>query len=400
MVKMASKRDYYEILGVARTAQVKEIADAYRKAAIKYHPDKNPGDEEAVARFKEAAEAFEVLGDADKRSRYDRYGHAAFEGSAGSHFHDVSDIFEAFGDILGGGLFGDLFGGGRRERRPQRGADIACQVTLELHEAARGVTKTVEFQRHEACETCGGTGAKPGSKPETCSYCRGRGQVVQSSGIFRVQTTCPACRGRGATIKEVCKSCRGEAFLLRRVKRDLVIPAGVDSQTRIRLAGEGEPSPDGGRRGDCYCIISVKEHPLFQREGQDLICRVPILFTQAALGATIEVPTLDGPEELTLPAGTQTGQVFSLRGRGMPDPRRSGVGNLLVQVEIEVPRSLSPEQEQLLRDLAEVERTNVTPHRQGFLEKLKSYFTPPEEPSKPSKEKETGPKQKQKSKEK
>jgi molecular chaperone DnaJ len=400
MVKMASKRDYYEVLGVARTAATKEIADAYRKAAIKYHPDKNPGDEEAVLRFKEAAEAFEVLGDQEKRSRYDRYGHSAFQGAAGSHFHDVSDIFEAFGDILGGGLFGDLFGGGRRDRRPQRGADIASHVTLELVEAARGVTKTVEFERHEACETCGGTGAKAGSQPETCSYCRGRGQVVQASGIFRVQTTCPACRGRGSVIKEVCKTCRGEAYLLRRIKREVVIPAGVDGHTRMRLAGEGEPSPDGGRRGDCYVIINVKDHPLFQREGHDLICRVPILFTQAALGATIEVPTLDGPEELKLPAGTQTGQVFSLRGRGVPDPRGGGVGNLLVQVEIDVPKSLSPEQEQLLRELAEVERTNVTPRRQGFLEKLKSYFNPPEEPPKRTKDKDPGAKQRQKSKEK
>ena len=317
MVTMSSKRDYYEVLGVGREAASKEIADAYRKLAIKNHPDKNPGDEEAIVRFKECAEAFEVLGDADKRARYDRFGHAGVEGMGGHQFSDVNDIFEAFGDIFGGGAFGDLFGGSRR-RRAQKGADVGCEVRLDLLEAARGVTKSVKFERHEKCPDCSGSGAKPGSKPQACKYCGGRGQVVQATGFFRVQTTCPACHGSGEVVKDPCGKCHGSGFVGKLVRRDVAIPAGVDHQMRVRLAGEGEPSPDGGPPGDCYCVIHVDEHPLFQRDGQDLIVRLPIAFSQAALGATVEVPTLEGREPLEIPAGTQPGEVFRLRGRGMP----------------------------------------------------------------------------------
>ena len=402
MVTMASKRDYYEVLGVARSATSKEIADAYRKLAIKHHPDKNPGSEEAVVRFKEAAEAFEVLHDGDKRSRYDQYGHAGVDGSPGFHqFNDVNDIFEAFGDIFGGGLFGDLFGGrgGKRGggRRVRKGDDLAVEVHLDLLEAAKGCTKTIHYERHERCVTCEGTGAKPGSKPESCNYCGGRGQVVQSSGLFRVQTTCPACHGEGRLIKNPCADCRGAGFKLKKIEREVNIPAGVDHHTRVRMAGEGEPSPDGGPSGDCYCIIQLEEHPLFQRDGQHLICRVPITFTQAALGATLEVPTLDGPEDLKIPAGTPTGEVFKLRGRGMPDPRHRGVGDLLVQVNIEVPKNLSERQEELLRELAETERADVSPHRKNFFEKLKDYFVPAAEDEKPEERKTTS-KTKEKSK--
>jgi molecular chaperone DnaJ len=279
-----AKRDYYEVLGVARSVSHTEIASAYRKLAIQYHPDKNPGDEDAVARFKEAAEAFEVLGDAEKRSRYDRFGHAGVSGpgGGGSHFRDINDIFAAFGDIFGEG-FGDIFGG--RRRRPTKGADVRCDVRLDLIEAARGVTRTIEFERHEICTECEGSGAKKGTRAETCSYCGGRGQVVQSTGIFRVQTTCPSCRGTGTVIKQPCSGCRGQRFVVQRVKREVHIPAGIDDQMRVRLAGEGEPSPTGGPRGDCYCFISIKEHALFQREGQHLIVRIPITYPQAALGA-------------------------------------------------------------------------------------------------------------------
>lgn len=378
---MAAKRDYYEVLGVSREASSAQIAEAYRKLAMKYHPDKNPGDDTAVEKFKEAAEAFEILNHEDKRAQYDRYGHAGV-GNSAPHFQDVGDIFEAFGDIFGGGMFGDLFGGGRSgRRRVHRGSDVRCEVELDLIEAARGASKTVQFDRHEACPDCKGTGAKPGTQPETCRYCGGRGQVVQSSGIFSVQSTCPSCRGAGKVIRDPCPSCRGSGYVPKQITREIRIPAGVDSNTQLRLQGEGEPSPDGGPSGDCYCFITVREHPLFQRDGRDLVCQIPIGYAQAALGAKIEVPTLDGREELDVPAGTQSGAVFRLRGRGMPDTRYRGHGDLLVQVYVEVPKKLSAEHRRVLRELADVEEVHVTPDRKSFFEKIKDYFTPSEEKS-------------------
>lgn len=372
MPSMAGKRDYYEVLGVKRSATDKQIADAYRKLAIKFHPDKNPGDEEAVVLFKEAAEAFEVLGDGERRARYDRFGHAAFEGGGARGFGDVNDIFAAFGDIFGDSAFGDLFGRGRR--RQAKGADVRCDVTLDLMQAARGATVAVEFQRHETCADCDGSGARPGSARNKCSYCGGRGQILQTTGIFRVQTTCPSCHGAGSIIKDPCPSCRASGFVLKRVKREVQIPAGIDDQMRLRLPGEGEPSPNGGPRGDCYCFITVREHELFQRDGQHLIVRVPISYSQAALGAKIEVPTLSGPHELELPPGTQSAEVFKLRGKGLPSPRGRGVGDLLVQVNIEVPKALSAEQEALLRQLAEHEHVEVSPHRKSFFDKVRDFF--------------------------
>jgi molecular chaperone DnaJ len=372
MSAMATERDYYEVLGVARTASDGEIATAYRRLAIKYHPDKNPGDSEAIDRFKEAAEAFEVLNDPDKRSRYDRFGHAGVNGNRGHQFHDVEDIFSAFGDI-----FGDLFGGGRN--RARKGRDVRCDVTLTLHEAANGVTKTVEFQRHETCETCRGSGAAKGSRREICAYCRGQGRVIQAAGIVRMQTTCPKCHGEGSTVKNPCTACRGSGQKLKNVVTEVEIPAGVDDEMRVRITGQGEPSPNGGPPGDCYCFISVLAHPLFERDGQNLICRVPITYSQAALGTTLEVPTLSGRGELEVPPGTQSGQVFRLGGQGMPDPRRRGLGDLLVQVLIEVPKKLSKEEQTLLRELAELEHKHVAPERKGFFDKLKEYFTADEE---------------------
>ncbi|HEY5314433.1 MAG TPA: molecular chaperone DnaJ [Pirellulales bacterium] len=376
---MAAKRDYYEVLSITRTASDGEIAAAYRKLAIQYHPDKNPGDADAVKQFKECAEAYEVLSDGDKRARYDRFGHAGVDGPGGGapHFSDVNDIFQAFGDIFGDSVFGDLFGGGRRGgggRRVQRGNDVRCDLSLDLLEAARGCTKQVQYKRHQRCADCHGTGAKPGSKPEKCRYCGGQGQVIQSTGIFRVQTTCPACRGAGTTIKDPCDACHGEGLVLQAVSREVSIPAGVDNQTRLRMASEGDPSPNGGPPGDCYCFITVREHPLFVRDGQNLICRLPITYSQAALGAAVEVPTLAGREELRIAAGTQPGDVFKLRGRGMPDPRGRGTGDLLVQVELEIPRKLTERQQQLLRELASEEHVNVSPQRKTFFEKLKEYF--------------------------
>ena len=370
---MAQKRDYYEVLGISRSASDREIANAYRKLALKYHPDANSDDENATLRFKEAAEAYEVLNDAEKRARYDQYGHAGLEGG-GSQFHDVEDIFEAFG-----GLFGDLFGGGggRRRgggRRQRRGADVRCDATLDLEEAAKGVTKTVEFARSKACGTCGATGVTPGSSKQTCNRCGGRGQVVQSAGILRVQTACPACQGAGAIISDPCRDCRGQGYTPAKVTLDVAVPAGVDDGMRVRLPGEGEPSPDGGPPGDCYCFVSVRKHRLFERDGSHLILRLPMTYTQAALGATIEVPTLDGPYDLKVPAGTQPGDVFRIRGQGMPDPRGGARGELLVQTFIEIPKKLSAEQETLLRELAELEHSDVTPHRKSFLKTLRDYF--------------------------
>lgn len=375
MATMSQKACYYEILGVSRNATSKEIADAYRKLAIKYHPDSHPGDEDATQRFKEAAEAYEVLSDETKRARYDQYGHAGVDGSAGQ-FHSVDDILDAFGDMFGGSVFGDFFGGGRRGTRARRGRDIRCEVTLDLEEAARGVTKTVEFQRSRMCDQCEGTGAASGSTRETCRRCGGHGQVVQSAGILRVQTTCPTCRGAGAVISRPCRKCSGSGYVAGRVTIDVAIPAGVDDGMRVRLPGEGEPSPDGGPPGDCYCFVAVREHPLFHRDGSHLILQLPIAYTQAALGSTIEVPTLEGPDRLEMPAGTQSGEVFRLRRRGMPDPHGGAKGDLLVQVFIEVPKQLDAEQEQLLRQLAEREHAEVTPQRRSFLDKLRDYFAP------------------------
>lgn len=369
---MPAKRDYYEVLGVERTASEKDLSDAYRKLAIKFHPDRNPGNEEAVALFKEAAEAFEVLRDPQKRARYDRHGHAGLEGAgAAPHFNDINDIFSAFGNIFGDSLFGDLFGGGRRLAK---GADLRVDVKLDLLEAADGVTKTIQFERHERCDDCEGSGAKKGTGVHKCSYCGGRGQVVQTSGIFRVQTTCPSCRGAGTVIKDPCPSCRGAGFALRKVKRDVQIPAGIEDQMRVRLPGEGEPSPSGGPRGDCYCFITVKKHPLFHREGQDLLVEVPLSMAQAALGTTLDVPTLRGKQELKIPGGTQPGEQFRLRGLGLPHPRNRRLGDLVVLVNVEVPKTLSARQKELLRELAELEQVHVSPERKSFLDKVRHYF--------------------------
>ena len=373
---MAEKRCYYEVLEVDRSATEEQLSESYRKLALQYHPDRNPDDEEAIARFKEAAEAFEVLNNPEKRARYDRFGHAGVEGPGGAaQFHDVSDIFEAFGDIFGGGLFGDMFGGGRASgRRVRRGADIRCDVAIDLIEAAHGTAKTVQFARHVKCDTCGGSGAKPGTTPAPCNYCGGQGQVVQSTGIFSMRTTCPSCRGSGTIIHDKCPECRGGGYLRQRVTRKVDIPPGVDNQTQLRLQGEGEPSPDGGPPGDSYCFIKVTSHPLFERKGQHLICEIPISYSQAALGATIEVPTLDGRDELEIPSGTQQGDIFKLKGRGMPDPRRPGRGDLLVQVHIEVAKKVSVEHQEILRKLAEFENVDITPRRKSFFQKLKEYF--------------------------
>ena len=373
---MAEKTCYYELLKVERSAGKSDIDRAYRKLAIKYHPDSNREDELATEKFKEATEAYEVLSDAEKRARYDQHGHAGVDGV--HQYGDVEDIFDAFGDLFGGGAFGDLFGsrgrgrGGRR--RVRRGADIRCNVSLTLEEAARGVDKDISFRRRVQCEKCEGSGAAPGSKPVTCNTCGGQGQVIQSAGILRVQTACPDCQGAGQTIGNPCGDCRGTGLKHQKTELTVTIPAGVDDGMRVRVQGEGEASPDGGPVGDCYVFINVKEHDLFKRDGNHLILQLPISYTQAALGAEIEVPTLDGPETLTVKPGTQNSEVFTLKGQGIVDPHRGRTGDMLVQVFIEVPKKLTGEQEKLLRELAEVDHESVLPQRTSFLGKLKNFF--------------------------
>jgi molecular chaperone DnaJ len=366
---MSLKRCYYEVLEVGRDASDKDIARAYRRLAVKYHPDSNQGDDDAAEKFKECAEAYAVLSDAEKRHRYDRFGHAAFEGARSA---SPDDIFSAFGELFGGTMFGDLFGGGRQ--RVQRGADIRVDVALTLEEAYSGAKKSVKLSRQVRCETCQGSRSQPGSKPQSCTQCQGRGQVVQSNGILRVQTTCPRCRGSGQIITHPCQACRGHGTTSHTVELDINIPAGIDDGMRVRLPGEGEPSLAGGPSGDCYCFISVRKHKLFHRDGDHLVLQMPITYSQAALGAEIEVPTLVGPRNLTVPNGTQSGEVFKLRGLGMPNPQGGRQGDLLVQAFIETPKKLSPRQSQLLRELAEIEKSDVSPQRKSFLDKLKDYF--------------------------
>jgi molecular chaperone DnaJ len=372
---MAEKTCYYEILKVERSAGKPEIDRAYRKLAIKYHPDSNRHDDSAVEKFKQATEAYEVLSDPEKRQRYDQYGHA---GVSGVHqFNDVEDIFEAFGDLFGGGMFGDIFGsrgrgGGRR--RGRRGSDIRCNVSLTLEEAARGVKKDISFRRRVRCTTCEGSGAQPGSKPVTCETCGGHGQVIQSAGILRVQTACPNCQGAGQQIQHPCRDCRGTGLQNDKAELSVNIPPGVDDGVRLRVQGEGEASPDGGPVGDCYVFINVRPHELFNRDGSHLILQLPISYSQAALGAEIEVPTLNGPHPLMVAAGTQNGDVFTIRGQGVVSPQSGRTGDLLVQVFIEVPKKLSPKQERLLRELADVEHESVLPHRHSFLDKLRNFF--------------------------
>lgn len=379
---MASKRDYYEVLGVAKSASVVEIKKAYKKLALENHPDRNPGDDEAIARFKEAAEAYEVLSDEDKRARYDRFGHAGVQGRAraGAGYQDVGDIFEQFSDIFEG--FGFSFGGGQRSGRgrgPRRGSHLRTSVTITLQEAATGIDKEIEIQRSKSCETCHGSGAEPGTSPETCDYCGGAGQVVQAQGFFRVQTTCPACRGAGQMIREKCHTCHGSGREAETLTEIVKIPAGIDNGMQLCLRGEGDAGEAGGPRGDLYVDVHVKPHPLFERDGKHLICRVPITYTQAVLGAKVDVPLVHGTEKFEIPPGTQPGEVFQLRAKGMPDPHGGRHGDLHVEIRLEVPKKLEPEHEKLLRKLAEHEKTQVSPHQKSWFDKLKELVTGDEE---------------------
>ncbi|MBI3092337.1 MAG: molecular chaperone DnaJ [Candidatus Tectomicrobia bacterium] len=347
-----TKRDYYEVLGVSRSANTEEIKKAYRKLALKHHPDRNPGNQDAEEKFKEAAEAYEVLRDAEKRQLYDRFGHEGLKGSGFAGFHDFDDIVTSFGDI-----FGDLFGFGRRGRRSsaRQGADLRYDLEIDFMEGVRGAEREIEIEKYTRCHACEGTGARPGTSPITCPTCAGRGQVSRTQGFFELRTTCPACRGQGTIIREPCDDCHGGGRVRSKKRLSLKIPAGVDTGARLRLTGEGEEGMDGGPPGDLYIDLYVREHEFFKREGAHLICTIPISFSLAALGGKLEVPTLEGSEAIEIPRGTQSGAVFRLPGRGIPSLRGYGAGDQILQITVRTPTKLSKRQEELLRELAEIE---------------------------------------------
>jgi molecular chaperone DnaJ len=373
MPMAVTKRDYYEVLGVARDASAEDIKKSYRQLALKYHPDRNPGDDEAPKRFKEAAEAYEVLSDLEKRQRYDRYGHAGLNGSAFHDFRSTDDIMSAFSDIFGGGLFGDFFG--ERRRGPRPGPDLLMKLEIELTEAARGTTRSIDVTRHEFCGDCRGSGARKGTSPTTCNYCGGRGQIVQARGFFQVATTCPACGGAGVRITDPCTHCRGGGRVPVTARLQVDVPPGVENGMWLQLRQQGELGDVGEPRGNLRIQVLVKKHPFFERRRNELICQVPISFAQAALGAVIAVPTLEGPEDLEVPRGTQSGDILRIKGRGMPDIGGRSRGDELVEVVVETPRHLTTRQEELLREFAEIEHEQVSPRRKNFFEKLRDYFT-------------------------
>jgi molecular chaperone DnaJ len=375
----STKRDYYEVLGVSRTASVEEIKRSYRRLAMKYHPDRNHQNKgEAEVAFKECAEAYEVLSDDEKRRRYDQFGHAGVGGGHDFSHMDVGDIFSMFDDIFGGGFGARAGGAGARSgRRVSRGFDLETQVELTLQEVASGCEKTLEFEKQDVCETCKGSGAKPGSPPVVCVQCGGQGRIAQQGfgGMFRMVTTCPNCRGRGTVVRDHCPSCRGSGRQMKQRVVTVKIPAGVHEGQAVRIAGEGEAGENGAPAGDLHCYIAIKPHPIFTRHHNDIVCQIPISFTQAALGASIEVPTLKGREQLEVPAGTQHGEVFKLKGKGLPDLRSYKNGDEIVQILIEIPRKLSERQKQLLREFATGEDGNVLPQRKSFVDKLKDVFS-------------------------
>ena len=381
-----SKRDYYEILGVSKQASDQEIKSAYRKLALKFHPDRNPGDKTAEEKFKEAAEAYAVLADADKRHLYDRFGHAglgaAATGGAGfdpTVFTGFEDILGGLGDIFG---FGDLFGGGRRRGGPQRGADLRYDLEISFEESARGAETSIQIPRQETCETCHGSGAAPGSRPSTCPQCQGRGQLRYQQGFFTVARTCGQCRGSGQVISNPCAACRGAGRLQKERKLTVKIPPGIATGQRLRLSGEGESGGGGGPAGDLYVVVHVQDHSFFQRDGNDLFCEIPLNFSTLALGGEITIPTLEGDETFKVPDGTQTGTVFRLRGRGMPDVTGRGArGDLLITVKAITPKKLNREQKKLMEQLAATlpkEKFEPTPRDEqedrGLFDRVRDIF--------------------------
>ncbi len=369
---MSDKRDFYEVLGVARDASQDDIKRSYRKLAFQFHPDRNPGDAESERKFKEAAEAYEVLSDEQKRAQYDQFGHKVFEqgGYGGQRFSNVEDIFQAFGDIFGGGMFGDFFG--RQRSGPRAGRDLKVVLDLTLEEIDRGVEKTITLKRQESCTTCRGTGAKVGTSRSTCPTCAGRGQVTRSQGMFAISTGCPRCGGAGQIVESPCGACRGAGFAAQKVDVKISIPAGIEESVRLRISGEGDAGEPGAPRGDLYCSIREVEHKIFQRSGADLITEIPVSYAQMSLGDTVEVPTLRGRAEMTIPAGTPTGKVFRLRGQGLPVLESRGRGDQLVRVFVEVPKKLNDKQKELLKQFAEIEKKSSG--GVSFFDRITAYF--------------------------
>jgi len=356
------------VLGVERGVDGAELKRAYRKLAMELHPDRNPGNHEAEAKFKEASEAYQVLSDPEKRARYDRFGHAGAGAGFGGGFHDVGDIFSAFSDI-----FGDIFGGrmGGGQRAPARGSDIEVRLNLTLAEAFSGVAKDVRVLRRAPCGKCGGTGAAAGSSPETCQHCGGRGQVMHSQGFLMISTTCPVCRGEGRVVRKPCSNCEGSGLEQQEETLQVTIPAGVEDGSTLRLVGRGEAAPQGGRAGNLYVILRVQADERFERDGPDLHTEVAVSFPQLALGDTVPVPTLDGDGEIEVPAGTQPGETLALRGRGMPRIDGRGRGDIVAHLKLVVPSSMSPEEEAHLRAYAASGGQRVNPERGGFFKRKK-----------------------------
>ena len=377
-----SKRDYYEVLGVSRTATDQEIKSSYRKLALQFHPDRNPGDKTAEEKFKEAAEAYAVLADSDKRHMYDRFGHAGLGGAATGGFDPT--VFTGFEDILGGlgdiFGFGDVFGGRRRPGGAQRGADLRYDLEISFEEAATGTETTIQIPRHEACETCSGSGAAPGSKPTACPQCHGRGQLRYQQGFFTVARTCGQCRGTGSVIAKPCATCKGTGHVPKERKLTVKIPAGIATGQRMRISGEGEAGAAGGPTGDLYVVVHVQDHPFWQRDGNDLYCEIPVNFPTLAIGGEITIPTLDGDETFKIPEGTQTGSAFRLRGRGMPDVGGRGRGDLVVTVKVITPKKLTKDQKKLLEQLQgllpkeKFEPTPADSEDKGLFDRVKDIF--------------------------
>jgi len=365
-----AKRDYYEVLGVGKTAAQDEIKSAYRKLAFKFHPDRNPDDPEAEAKFKEAAEAYEILGNAEKRQTYDRYGHEGLNGQGYSGFTNSEDIFGAFSDIFGE-VFGFSSAGRGGGNRPRPGADLRYNLDISFREAAKGTEVSITIPVEQPCEACHGTGAAPGSSPQTCPQCGGHGTMQQSQGFFRISVTCPQCHGSGRIISEPCPECMGRTTVIRDKDLKVRIPAGVDNNSRLRLRGEGEGGVNGGPPGDLYVVIHVAPDEMFERQGQNLIIGREITFVQAALGHRLEVPTLNEPVNLDIPKGTQSGEVFRLRGLGLPHLGSTHSGDLLVEVTVKTPIHLNKRQEALLKEFAEIEAKKLTTKAKDFFKKAK-----------------------------
>ena len=370
------KRDYYEVLGVQRGASDQEIKSAYRKLALQFHPDRNPNNPDAEEKFKECSEAYAILADSEKRGIYDRFGHAGVGGAGAGQGFDPT-VFQDFSDIFGEFFgFGDLFGGGRggRRTRAQRGADLREDITLEFEEAVFGVEKQITYRKQENCEVCGGSGSAGGKDPISCRTCGGRGQVRYQQGFFSIARTCPNCQGTGSVISDPCVKCKGEGRVLQSKTIDAKVPAGVEDGTRIRFSGVGEAGVHGGPPGDLYVVLHVKEHPFFQRQGTDLYCIVPISVTQAALGAEIQVPTLEGEHTLKIPEGTQSGAVLKIRNKGVPVLNGHGKGSMFVEVRVQTPTKLTKRHRELLLELQGITQVENKPQRHTLLGKMKDMF--------------------------